>query len=479
MSEPSPFARAPRVTASDLQRLQRTCDQILREFGLALERGYLRHEPPQATIQRYRSRLAVPLGEIDRGIAYGESSAEFLRFLAKEVRGRFDELAERAKLAHEYERSRRSLGDLQSAYNRALGNALAGVGGPVSDLARREAEQGVDALVDAILPDRNVRSEQRADFQRMKEEMKGSLKRWLLAQSQFQDALYFVEAGLLEVAGYLYERLSVQGQLEDVQRYGNAVPLLSPQGAKDLDRQAGAIARRARRADEQAERRLGALRPRALQVATRTRFDAKLVLDPARRFLDRVSAEAGIRLTRGSVRVDLSSEIVVIDPLVFDERTRTEVTTRLQAEIGSAWTFSAEHLRVRQRGRGWEDDEFNASLRWARGAGSASIDYQSSAWRNHVLSGSFTYDKGGTSLSASYSGTDFLSHTLGLDASRRLNRNWTLEGGYGGTYEGGRWGDDTLRLGLGYRKGDLSASAGYELREGRDYEVKLKVEFTF
>ena len=509
MSSSNPLSR-PHTSYEDLVRLRRACEVLLRDYGLALDREFLANRDPAATTRAQRGKLSPLLTELRERAGKGETSGAFLKGLADQTEAGFEALAERAKAA--FAHAPKHKGAAQS-YNALVGKALSEAPQALRTQGRAQLEGAVDKLVDAYLPSSLVRPEQQGDFNTARQHMKSRLKQLVSSTQAVEETFFLAEKAVTAVALFLHEKLSIQGELQSLKGFADGTQALSPEQAKALDRQAGQLGKASAKADQQVAlhlRQVGALagktalgasalaaggpvgagmallgggliagsKGKITQRVTK-RFDAEFVLDPARRFLAKVEAGSGITLERGKVRVKLSSSIVVVDPLAFDKRTKATIDQALKAQIGKAWSLEANYQRTWERGAGFSAQAFDASLGYERGpwAGSASYANQEGA---HQVNASFGYERQDLSVSGSYASDGLKAHELSLEAQKQLTRRLTGSAGYGGTLEQGRWSGDTLNLGLQYSRGDeLSAGIEYELREGRDYEVKATLEWRF
>lgn len=331
-------------TLVQLERLRRACETLVRELSLALERAVLAFEDPARAAEPFLTRLA----QLDREGQQLERdvppSAGYVRQLRSSTREQVDALVARAVSAH---RQRGQVeGRLQQQYNGVVGPALSRLPGQGTTAVRAQVERAMRQLVDQVVSAPEVPGDVRSVMTR-------ELTTWVLAQPEVEDAFFVAERALSHVARFLHEKLTIHGELVALKEQTAARDQLSPAEAQAADQRAGALARRAVELDDAIAR--------SLQDGVRghVRLQPRLVLDPTRRFLSRLDAEAGITIRRGEVRVDLGTRVWLADPLV--EGRAPGVTNRLDLRVRNDLEVSAQH---QMNLRGPAEHQFKVQLTW-------------------------------------------------------------------------------------------------------------------
>lgn len=226
----------------------------------------------------------------------------------------------------------------------------------------KQLERGIRRAVDKLLPDDLVQADQRGDFEVAKRETARVIFQQVKDLPLVGDTFKVVE-GILRRVGVFFERrlpiLRANIELHDrIERAGRV-------DARALDANVRARGQAWQGASEQVERSLGNLRAEdRIRVDFKFSIKPKLVLDPSRYFLDKISAKAGIIVKNRSFRFTFEVKIEIDNPLPFNDSTHIEVNPRatlnlphnldIRAELNSSWN---------RRDR-WERPRLDTSLGW-------------------------------------------------------------------------------------------------------------------
>lgn len=336
------------ITRSDA--LRRGYEVALRELGLALERALMAFEDPKKAAEP----LLAKLTQLDRDAeALGREAPGlrgYLTDLSRTTRARATQLVARAEAAHR-QRGRVD-GRFQTTYNGVVGPALAQAPGQGAAALRGQVERAVRQLVDQVVP-----GEVPGD---VKGTMTRELSSWVLQQPAVEDAFFLVERTLSQVARFLHEKLTIHGQLVALKDDTARRSALTTEQAHAADARAGQLARRSVELDQLIKHQI---EQQAFSIRGHVRLNPKLVLDPTKRFLERLDAQAGITIRRDQVRVDLGARVQVTNPLMFDGTSQVGVSTNLDLRVGNDLSVSASYGGNFQSGR-FGDEQFKVSLTW-------------------------------------------------------------------------------------------------------------------
>lgn len=336
------------ITRSDA--LRRGYEVALRSLGLALERALMAFEDPKKAAEPQLARLT----QLDRdGEALGREAPGlrgYVTELSRSSRASANALVARAEAAHR-QRGRVD-GRFQTAYNGVVGPALAQAPGQGTTALRGQVERAVRQLVDQVVP-----GEVPGD---VKGTMTRELSSWVLQQAAVEDAFFVVERTLTQVARFLHEKLTLHGQLVALKDDTAGRGSLTTEQAHAADARAGQLARRSVELDELIKHQI---EQQALTIRGYVRLNPKLVLDPTKRFLERLDAQAGITIRRDQVRVDLGTRLQVTNPLMFDGSSQVGVSTHLDLRVGRDLSVGASYGGTFQNGR-FGDEQFKVSLTW-------------------------------------------------------------------------------------------------------------------
>lgn len=339
----------------DVDKLHRACEVLLKEAQLGLERALLAFKDPSAAAVPFRTRLQAQTAEADRIGRAAPALRAMARQIIDETRRRFDQLVARAVRAHQ---GRGHVeGRFQGQYNHIVGQQLADLPKHGTQLLRQQVERGVDQVLGQVFPQGKVPGDVRSAMTR-------ELSRWVLSQPVAEDAFLLLQKVIVDVAGFLHERLTIHGELVQLKERTAQRGQLSPQEAQAADQRAGQLAERAVHLGEQIERRIS----QSSQVSVQgvLRIDPRLVLDPARRFLDRIDAQAGIKIKADQVTVELGTRLSVTNPLMFNGTTGTQVNpyVNVGANLTPNLSVGASYSNSMNNGQWQGGGEFRASLSW-------------------------------------------------------------------------------------------------------------------
>lgn len=339
----------------DVDKLHRACDVLLKETALGLEKALIAFKDPSAAAVPFRTRLQAQAAEADR---IGRA-APALRSLARQVvddtKRRFDQLVAKAVRAHQ---GRGHVeGRFQSQYNHIVGQQLADLPQRGTQLLRQQVERGVDQVLGQVFPQGKVPGDVRSMMGR-------ELSRWVLSQPVAEDAFLLVQKVIVDVAGFLQERLTIHGELVQLKERTAQRGALTAQEAQAADQRAGQLAERAVHLNEQIERRISQTSQVSVQGVLR--IDPKLVLDPTKRFLDRIDAQAGIKIRADQVTVELGTRLSLTNPLMFNGTTGTQVNpyVNVNANLAPNLQVGASYGNSMTNGRWQGSGEFRATLTW-------------------------------------------------------------------------------------------------------------------
>jgi hypothetical protein len=329
-----------------LERLRRACDVLVRELAQALERALVAYEDPARAAEPFLSRLTQLEREGQQLEKDVPPSAGYVQVLMRQTRAQAEKLVTRATQAHR--RRGQVDGRFQQSYNGVVGPALSRLPGQASGAARGQVERAMRQLVDQVVASPQVPGDVRSVMTR-------ELTRWVLEQPEVEDAFFVVERSLMHVARFLHEKLTIHGELVALKRDTAGREKLSPAEAQAADQRAGALARRSVELDEQIARRLES------GVTGHVRLSPRLVLDPSKRFLARLDADAGITIKKGDVRIDLGTRVQLTDPLLGSRG--LNVTSHVDLRLRNDLDLTASHETTLHNGR-MGNDQFKVSLTW-------------------------------------------------------------------------------------------------------------------
>lgn len=333
-----------------LMEFQREGDKIVKELGLALQRALMDYQSPSAAAKPFEQRYT----RLEKAMnAFGEDSPhakDYVRGFLQVLRKQMDTLVARGVRAHE--QRTQADGRYQRQYNQFVGGALADAPKQARRALNKQVEGALKKLLDQALPGSEVPSH-------VKGTMARELMGWLERQEQVEDAYFVVERAVTEVALYLHERLTIKGEIDMTRRTLVRDPKVSKEVADQADRRVGELAKRATELDRKIDQRI---QQSTRQVKGHFDLRPRLVLDPAKRFVKDVEVRAGIRITQGDVRVDLGTQLKVLNPLNDDRSYQAQAYGR--AQIGNNLDFGVS-AGANANGQGAiQGYEIKASLNW-------------------------------------------------------------------------------------------------------------------
>lgn len=331
-------------------QIRRECERLLRKLSLALESALMAFEDPGRAAAPHLARLGQLEREADALGRADPNAKTFLAELLRTTETQATQLIARAQRAHE--QRGQVTGRFQTTYNGVVGPALGRLPGQGTSAMRGQVESSVRKLIDGLVPP-EVTADARATMSR-------ELSRWALEQPAVEDAFFVIERTMSHVARFLHEKLTIHGQLVALKQETAQRPSLTAEQARAADEKAGALARRAVELDELIAR---SIEQRALSIRTQVRLNPRLVLDPTRRFLERLDASAGITIRKNDVRVDLGVRVQITNPLMLNNTTGVNLGAQVGAQLGPDLRLDASYGTSYQGGR-FSGEQFKASLTW-------------------------------------------------------------------------------------------------------------------
>lgn len=335
---------------NSLPHFQREGDSILKQLTLALERALLEFRAPKSAAEPFERRYIKLKTEFGAFAKLNPHAKDYVDGFLALLRTRMDELKRRADAA--YRRQGEVEGKYQRGYNEIVGKALGQASGQARDQVHRQVEGLMRKLIDQALPGSQVPSN-------VKQTMGRELTKWVEKQDAVEDAYFVVERSVMEIAGYLHERLTIKGEIEMTRKTLVKDPQITKEQATAADKRVGELAKRATKLDNEIERRI---QRSTTQVKGHFDFRPSLVLDPAKRFVKDIELKAGIRITNNDVKVDLGTKLKVLNPLNNDRTyqaeafANTKVGNDLSFGVGGSANFDNQGKRT--------DFQVKASLSW-------------------------------------------------------------------------------------------------------------------
>lgn len=338
------------TTFARAEHIRRQCEKLLKDLSLALERALLAYREPKAVAAPFLATLAGLEREAESIGRVDPPAKPYLVQLLASTRREAERLVARAQAAHDARP--RVEGRFQQAYNGVVGSAVSRLPAQGTSALRGQVEQQVRRLVDQLVP-QQVTQDARSTMAR-------ELSRWILEQPAAEDALFVVERTLGHVARFLHEKLTIHGELVALKKGTASRTSITTEEANAADRRAGELARRSVELDQLISR---SIEEQALSVRTHVRLSPRLVLDPTKRFLERLDAAAGITIKKENVKVDLGVRVQVTNPLLLDRSTQVGAGAHLGVQINDDLHLGASYTGQVQGGR-WGNEQFKVSLSW-------------------------------------------------------------------------------------------------------------------
>lgn len=335
---------------NSLNQFQREGDNILRQLTMALEKALLEFRAPKGAAEPFERRYTKLKTDMEAFAKITPHAADYVEGFLGLLRKRMDELKRRATNA--YKRQGEVDGKYQRGYNELVGKALGQASGQARDQLHRQVEGVMRKLIDQALPGSEVPSH-------VKQTMGRELTKWVESQDAVEDAYFVVERSVMEVAGWLHDRLTIKGEIEMTRKTLIKDPQVTKDQADAAEQRVGELAKRAAKLDADIERRI---QRSTTQVKGHFDFRPKLVLDPAKRFVKDVELRAGIRITNNDVKVDLGTKLKVLNPMMNDRSyqaegyIRTQVGNDFSAGVGANANFNSQGQKT--------DFQIKASLTW-------------------------------------------------------------------------------------------------------------------
>jgi hypothetical protein len=190
--------------------------------------------------------------------------------------------------------------------------------------------------------------------------MQRELGRWIGEQPVVEDAFFLAQKVVVDVAGFLHQRLTIHAEItslrDTVARQGD----LTPAEAAAADAKVGKLAKAANELDRKIEQ---AVTRTGMSVQGIVKLNPRLVLDPTKRFLSSLDAQAGIRIRRDQVTVELGTKLSISNPLMFNGQTGVMVNPYLGVNVGQNFQLGASYQNTYQGGS-WKGPEVKATLTW-------------------------------------------------------------------------------------------------------------------
>lgn len=335
---------------NSLNQFQREGDSILRQLTLALEKALLEFRSPKGAAEPFERRYTKLKTEMQAFAKLNPHAADYVEGFLGLLRKQMDELKRRADNA--FRRQGEVEGKYQRSYNEMVGKALGKAPGDARKQLNRQVEGAMRKLIDQALPGSEVPSH-------VKQTMGRELTKWVESQEAVEDAYFVVERSVMEVAGWLHERLTIKGEIEMTRKTLIKDPEVTQEQAESAEQRVGELAKRAAKLDAEIERRV---QRSTTQVKGHFDFRPRLVLDPAKRFVKDVELRAGIRITHSDVKVDLGTKLKVLSPMTSDRSyqaeayMRTSVGNNFSAGVGANANFNGQGQNT--------DYQIKATLSW-------------------------------------------------------------------------------------------------------------------
>ncbi len=333
----------------ELRRHERDAHKLLRELGLALEQALIGFQEPSRAASPFRARLQRLQSQLKLLATTAPNLAQVATALSRSVEKEFEGLVRRATTASQ--RRGRVDGRIQLQYNQVVGGALAQAPGQATRALDGQIRRGVGELVNRLIPPDQVPGDVRSLMTR-------ELSQWLVQQPLVDDAFFVLQSVLTDVSGFLHARLTIHRQLEALRDDTAGQQQLTPDQARARDAQVGQLAERSVELDREIERRI---RSRSTSVQGVFKLDPKLVLDPTKRFLERLDAQAGIQIRQGDVKVELGTRIRITDPLTGVSG--VGVNPYLGVQVNPNLNINASYQNEHRQGN-WQGGQFKVSLSW-------------------------------------------------------------------------------------------------------------------
>jgi hypothetical protein len=311
-----------------LTEVEASLQTLVRELGQALERGLLEFREPADAARPFYTRHDRISQEIDQRIAREQSSSlpgdpEGVRRQAQQVvqlltalktrsRQHMDEMVARAQRAHDT-RPQAQRG-LEGNYNELVGKGLSSLVEEGERLPRSQARQAVRSLVNqAFAASADINGGVPSN---VKDEITNNLTDWLIQQDGVSQAFVAVQASVVAVAQFLHEKLTINASLKELRDRTASAAELTVAEANAADQHFGALAQRSAELDAGAAERV---RMAGWSLSPQVSVSPRLVLDPARGFIEGFDSRIGLRLQKGSATIDLGTRIKITDLTVNPE----------------------------------------------------------------------------------------------------------------------------------------------------------------
>src|SRR5579883_1726839 len=277
-------------TLDDLRRLQRDEGQLIRGFELDLRQALIAETDPASVTKTWKGKLDQFLKrceDLRKAPTTPKAAADLIASIQDDAKKRFDDLADRAKRAHD---RRPEVNDkLVRSYDEAMSGALAKAPGQAVQAGHDQIHRAIRQLVESALPQNLVKADQSSSFTQAKNQMSDALSRWVEDQDVVEDAFFVAQSALLDTAQFIQRQLFIQGQIKDLKKWTEGQKTLDAPTNKQVDAQAGQLGKAYVQSDRQGEQ---AIR-RAATIKPELRLDPHFVLDPTKRFLADVNLRAG------------------------------------------------------------------------------------------------------------------------------------------------------------------------------------------
>ncbi len=217
--------------------------------------------------------------------------------------------------------------------------------------AERQLERGIRKALDSLLPDELVQPDQRGDLRTARRATADVLYREIRQLPLVRDTFKIIEGVLGRIGRFFEARLPILrsniAMRERIQLAGRVDARSMQDGLRTAGRQWNGAA-------TEAERSLrNMVQEDRIRVRGRFSLRPKLVLDPSRFFLDKISASAGIEVKNHSFRFRFDVEVKIDNPLPLNDSTRFSVKPRAELRLGRNWNIFAEMEASRGRRGNW------------------------------------------------------------------------------------------------------------------------------
>lgn len=293
-------------TFEAMERLRRDAELLLRELEGVLAKAYMAFNSPVSAARRLDSKFTALYRKMDAEVRLASPPVrEAYTKIRQHVESERKRMERQAQTA--FTALPRNTG-LAGFYNNTVGDAFSQIPGGGTRAVAQQIDNLVEKMVNGVVTDSSIPGH-------VKTQMARSLADWIKQQDATQDALYVVQNALVGVAGWLHEKLTIQRQIEDTRKNVKGRGQLTSEEAAQADQSVGALAQRSQQLDKEIEQQL----TRSItRINPYLRLNPRLVLDPAKAFLDSIEVRAGIRMQPNGVRVDLGVGVKVIDPFSPD-----------------------------------------------------------------------------------------------------------------------------------------------------------------